>query len=92
MHDVEFVSAGEVLQAVKELRRLRDQGLILLCWYKRLPCRDARLSGRDDIERDGANPLDFYSLLWQLLPPKHPARTIELSANGSQQLRELSVC
>ncbi|KAG5979176.1 hypothetical protein E4U55_005478 [Claviceps digitariae] len=27
-HDVEFVSAAEVLEAVKELRRMRDQGVI----------------------------------------------------------------
>ncbi|KAK6064241.1 D-arabinose 1-dehydrogenase 2 [Seiridium cupressi] len=28
MHDVEFVSADEVLEAVRELRRLRDEGVI----------------------------------------------------------------
>ncbi|KAI1802092.1 Aldo/keto reductase [Daldinia bambusicola] len=28
MHDVEFVSAGEVLGAVRELRRLRDEGVV----------------------------------------------------------------
>lgn len=28
MHDVEFVSAEEVLEAVRELRRLRDEGLV----------------------------------------------------------------
>ncbi|KAF5024358.1 hypothetical protein F66182_3545 [Fusarium sp. NRRL 66182] len=57
MHDVEFVSAEEVLAAVTELRRLRDQGLIRYVGISGYPV-DALASLASMILRETGEPLD----------------------------------
>lgn len=57
MHDVEFVSAAEVLQAVKELRRLRDQGLIRYVGISGYPV-ETLASLAEMILRETGEPLD----------------------------------
>ncbi|KAH6606123.1 l-galactose dehydrogenase l [Trichoderma cornu-damae] len=57
MHDVEFVSPAEVLQAVQELRRLRDQGLIRYVGISGYPV-ETLASLAELILRETGEPLD----------------------------------
>ena len=56
-HDVEFVSQEEVLTAVKELRRFRDQGLIRYVGISGFP-PDVLASTAEMILRETGEPLD----------------------------------
>ncbi|KAK8146490.1 hypothetical protein G3M48_003035 [Beauveria asiatica] len=57
MHDVEFVSPAEVLGAVTELRRLRDQGVILYVGISGYPV-DILASLAEMIFRETSEPID----------------------------------
>ncbi|KAJ3499387.1 hypothetical protein NLG97_g384 [Lecanicillium saksenae] len=57
MHDVEFVSPAEVLGAVRELRRLRDQGVIRYVGISGYPV-DGLASLAEMIMRETSEPLD----------------------------------
>ncbi|KAG6011881.1 hypothetical protein E4U54_007856 [Claviceps lovelessii] len=56
-HDVEFVSPAEVLEAVKELRRMRDQGLIRYVGISGYPI-EVLLSLAEMILEQTGEPLD----------------------------------
>ncbi|TFB07669.1 D-arabinose 1-dehydrogenase [Trichoderma ghanense] len=57
MHDVEFVSPAEVLQAVRELRRLRDQGLIRYVGISGYPV-ETLAALAETVLRETGEPLD----------------------------------
>jgi D-arabinose 1-dehydrogenase len=57
MHDVEFVSADEVLGAVQELRRLRDEGLIRYVGISGYPVKTLCSLAEMILEKTG-KPLD----------------------------------
>ncbi|PTB62339.1 Aldo/keto reductase [Trichoderma citrinoviride] len=57
MHDVEFVSPAEVLQAVAELRRLRDQGLIRYVGISGYPV-ETLAALAETVLRETGEPLD----------------------------------
>lgn len=57
MHDVEFVSAAEVLGAVRELRRLRDEGVIRYVGISGYPV-DTLASLAEMVLQETAEPLD----------------------------------
>lgn len=56
-HDCEFVSPAEVLEAIKELRRLRDQGLVRYVGISGYPV-DVLASLAEMIYRETGEPLD----------------------------------
>lgn len=57
MHDVEFVSPAEVLAAVTELRRLRDQGMVRYVGISGYPV-DTLASLSEMVLRETGEPLD----------------------------------
>ncbi|KAL7813243.1 Aldo/keto reductase [Trichoderma aethiopicum] len=57
MHDVEFVSPAEVLQAVAELRRFRDQGLIRYVGISGYPV-ETLAALAETVLRETGEPLD----------------------------------